>query len=300
VTALASGPVPTSLNDWDLAGVEALCASGYSESDRHDFKFGLPDAKGLTKVVCAFANTFGGFVVLGVSESNDHRFEPKGIEPDSEIYGKFHAKIRVEPEIGVSYPRQIDLPGTMKALYVFEILQSTRRPHLPSPADERVFWKRVGSSCRQMTLEEVRQQMIALEEKREKLALLLIDLYHKQRAVSEQAQVADGYYTGDIFTFDIIDRVVVESYSLLRDDLNSIGALDTLKRNLSLLNAEKQKLLNFMALSYSPESKTDEINKYRSLVQRQLPGVSIIIEQVERSFGEKFGIQNPYRQPFSI
>jgi hypothetical protein len=250
--------------------------------------------------VCAFANTFGGFVVLGVSESNDHRFEPKGIEPDSEIYGKFHAKIRVEPEIGVSYPRQIDLPGTMKALYVFEILQSTRRPHLPSPADERVFWKRVGSSCRQMTLEEVRQQMIALEEKREKLALLLIDLYHKQRAVSEQAQVADGYYTGDIFTFDIIDRVVVESYSLLRDDLNSIGALDTLKRNLSLLNAEKQKLLNFMALSYSPESKTDEINKYRSLVQRQLPGVSIIIEQVERSFGEKFGIQNPYRQPFSI
>lgn len=292
----ATGPVPAALGEWTLSAVEALCAAGYSESDRHDFKYGLPDPKGLTKVSCAFANTFGGFVVLGVRETPAHQFEPIGIDPDSEVYGKFHAKVRAEPEIGVSYPRQIEIPGTSKVLYVFEVLQSTRRPHLPSPADERVFWKRVGSSCRQMTLEEVRQQMLTLEEKREKLALLLIDLSHKLRALSEQSQLGDGQYTGDVFAFDIIDRVVVESYSLLRDDLNSIGALDTLKRSLSLLNAEKQKMLNFLALSYTADSKKAMIKQYRDLVSNQRPSATIIVEQVERSFAEKFGIQNPYKQ----
>lgn len=296
MTSSLTGPVPITLIDWTFAAVKALCAAGYAESDRHDFKFGLPDPRGLTKVACAFANTFGGFVVLGVRETSGHQFEPVGIDPDGEVYGKFHAKIRAEPEIGVSYPHQIEIPDAPKVLYVFEIPQSTRRPHLPTPADERVFWKRVGSSCRQMTLEEVRQQMLNLEEKREKLALLLIDLSHKLRVVSDQTQMADGHYNGDVFTFDIIDRVVVESYSLLRDDLNSIGVLDTLKRRLALLNAEKQKLLNFMALSYSAESKAAEINRYRDLARSLLPQVTIIIEQVERSFAEKFGIWNPYKQ----
>jgi hypothetical protein len=288
--------VPTTLNDWTLAVIEALCAASYSESDRHDFKMALPDPKNMTKVACAFANTFGGFVVLGVRENAQHQFEPIGIDADGEIYGKFHDKIRAVPEIAVSYPRRIDIPASGKVLYVFEVLESMRRPHLPAPADERFFWKRVGSSCRQMTLEEVRQQMLTLEEKREKLGLLLIDLSHKLRAVEEHSQVPDGSYNGDIFTFDLIDRVVIESYSLLRDDLNTIGVLDTLKKRLSLLNAQKQMLLHFMALSYAQEAKTSVANSYRQLARDALPAVTTIVEQIERSFAEKFDIRNPYKQ----
>lgn len=295
MTVSGAGPVPAILGEWTYEAIEALCAAGYSESDRHDFKRGLPDPKGLTKLACALANTFGGFIVLGVGEAADHSFEPVGVEPDGEIYGQFHAKIRAEPEIAVSYPRQIEVPGSTNVLYVFEVLQSTRRPHLPSPADERIFWKRVGSSCRQMTLEEVRQQMLSLEEKREKLALLLIDLFHKQRSLEEQANAPDGEYTGDMFAFDIIDRVVVESYSILRGDVNTIGVLDTLRKQLLLLNAEKQKVLSMMALSYSPEDKVRAINAYRELARSQLPRMSIIVEQIERSFSEKFRVVNPYR-----
>jgi predicted HTH transcriptional regulator len=180
VTSSGLGPVPIILGDWHFEAVKALCAAGYPESDRHDFKRNLPEPKGLTKLACAFANTFGGFIVLGVSETAKRSFEPEGIEPDGEIYGKFHAKIRAEPEIAVSYPRQIEVPNSKNVLYVLEVFQSTRRPHLSSPEDERYFWKRVGSSCRRMTLEEVRQQMLSLEEKREKLSLILIDLLQKR------------------------------------------------------------------------------------------------------------------------
>lgn len=62
-----------------------------------------------------------------------------------------------------------------------------------------------------MTLEEIRYQMNTYEEKLEKLALLLIDLNHKVQSLNAQASLLDNHYNGDIFTFDIIDRVIVEA-----------------------------------------------------------------------------------------
>jgi hypothetical protein len=176
-----------------------------------------------------------------------------------------------------------------------EVPQSPRRPHLPSPIDQRVFWKRQGSDCVQMTLEEIRYQMNTYEEKREKLALLLIDLHHKVRSLGEQAVVRDGHYNGDVFSFEIIDRVVVEAYAVLKADVNIFGALESIKRPLMLLNAEKQKMLTMLTLSYLPEHKNEIINSYRELVAKFVGQVTILTEQIERSLKEKFGVVNPYK-----
>lgn len=289
-------PIPESLNEWTFESVQSLCEFGLPESDRHDFKSGLPDARGLTKLACAFANTFGGFIVFGVAESSTHKFNPIGVDPDGEIYGKLHGKVRAEPEILISYPKLVEIPNSTKVIYIFEILRSTRRPHLPTPADERIFWKRLGPSCCQMTLEEVRAQMVTLEEKREKLTLLLIDLFHKKRSIDEQANVPDAHYTGDVFSFDIIDRAVFEAYSLLQEDIATIGALDTLRKQFLLLNSEKQRVMSMLALSYPEKAKADLVIGYRDLVKSCQPQIENLIEQIERSIGEKFGIFNPYHQ----
>jgi predicted HTH transcriptional regulator len=58
--------IPSTLNDWTYQTIEALCSVGQSESDRHDFKFNLAELHNATKICCAFANTFGGFIVVGV------------------------------------------------------------------------------------------------------------------------------------------------------------------------------------------------------------------------------------------
>jgi hypothetical protein len=112
--------------------------------------------------------------------------------------------VKADPNIAISLPRTISIPTSTKLLYVFEVAQSPRRPHLPSPAEQRTFWKRQGSDCVPMTLEEIRYQMNTYEEKREKLALLLIDLHHKLASLHDQAAMADG----DVFSFEIVDRVV--------------------------------------------------------------------------------------------
>jgi hypothetical protein len=287
--------VPRTLNDWTFEAVRDLCAAGQSESDLHDFKFNLAELKNATKICCAFANTFGGFIVVGVRDAGQRQFEIVGLNPDKELYGNFVAKVRADPDIAISPPKTIAVPVSSKLLYVLEVPQSPRRPHLPTPPDQRVFWKRQGSACVQMTLEEIRYQMNSYEEKREKLALLLIDLHHKLRSVNDQAAVPDGHYNGDTFSFETIDRVVVEAFAILKEDVNTIGALDTLKRRLMMLNSEKQKMLSILTISYSPEYKNEVINNYRQLAQNTLPGVTFLVEQIERSLKEKFGIVNPYK-----
>ncbi|MGN6208099.1 AlbA family DNA-binding domain-containing protein [Asticcacaulis sp.] len=146
--------IPTKLDDWSYENIKYLCTAGSSESDRHDFKFNLPDTKNLTKICCAFANTFGGFIIVGIKDSGHANFEIIGIDADKELYGKFNAKLKASPDITVPRPKIIAAPNSEKLLYVFEIPVSLRRPHLPTPQDERIFWKRQGADCTQMTLEE--------------------------------------------------------------------------------------------------------------------------------------------------
>jgi len=290
----ASRCAPQSAQPRTCFSIAALCTAGRSESDRHEFKFNVAELRNAPKICCAFANTFGGFIVVGVKDAGPGQFEIIGLEPDKELYGKFLAKAKTDPDIAISPAKPISIPSSSKLLYVFEVPQSPRRPHLPSLADQRVFWKRQGSDCVQMTLEEIRYQMNTYEEKREKLALLLIDLHHKLRSLSEQAAVPDGHYNGDVFSFEIIDRVVVEAYAIIKADVNIFGALDSIRRPLMLLNAEKQKMLTIQTLSYGPEFKMETINNYRELVRKFIGQVTMLTEQVERSLKENLGVVNPY------
>lgn len=287
--------IPKTLNEWTYEAISTLCAAGQCESDRHDFKFNLPDPANTTKICCAFANMSGGFIVVGIRDKGSKQFEIVGLDPDKELYGTLLSKVKADPDIGISLPKVIPIPNSTKVLYIFEVPQSPVRPHLPTPADQRVFWKRQGSACVQMTLEEIRYQMNTYEEKREKLALLLIDLHHKLRSLEDEAKLPDDNYSGDIFSFEIIDRVVVEAYTLLKMDVNIFGALDILRRRLMLLNVQKQKMLSMLALSYDTEVKRGQTNRCRELAAQALPPVNLLVEQIERSIGEKFGIANPYK-----
>src|SRR5207247_507807 len=140
-----------------------------------DFKFNLPDAGNLTKICCAFANSQGGFVVVGVKELAGG-FHVEGIAPDGELAKRFADKLHAVPSIDFSSPRDISVPGTSKMIYVFHIPRSAVRPHIPQAPDKGLFWKRTPGGCEHMTYDEIQEQFLRYEERREKLKLLFIEL----------------------------------------------------------------------------------------------------------------------------
>ena len=62
----------------------------------------------------------------------------------------------------ISPPNVISIPDSKNKIYVFEIPKSPKRPHIPSQTEKRYFYKRHGSNCTQMTLEEIRYQIYNL------------------------------------------------------------------------------------------------------------------------------------------
>lgn len=76
--------IPERIEDWTYSKIEDLVINNVNESETHDFKSNIPDSIELTKDCCAFANTKGGFIILGVKEAGQH-FRIAGI-----FYHKFY------------------------------------------------------------------------------------------------------------------------------------------------------------------------------------------------------------------
>ncbi len=286
--------IPNSLAGWTYELIETLCEAGRSESDRHDFKFQLRGIKNLTKTCCAFANSEGGFVILGIADRDRKKFEIAGLDPDKELYGDFLAQVKASPNIEISLPRSISIPGSEKLLYVFEIPRSPRRPHLPTVEEERFFWKREGSSCKRMTLEEIRYQMNNYEEKREKLALLLMELSHIRANLEEELNQQEESYISNKFDLYIFDNVIVQSFSILKGDTKLLINIKLLRRYLERLNAKKQMMLDRIMSDPLLQNVRSQANGYKIEVSMCFDYVMTLANDIEKSLRERLNIAHPY------
>ncbi|OYU46955.1 MAG: hypothetical protein CFE31_19125 [Rhizobiales bacterium PAR1] len=279
--------VPNTLDDWNFDVINTLCQRGNSESDRHDFKGEIRSLHNLTKICCAFSNSYGGFVIVGVSEK-DNNFEITGIDSENEIYSIFCQKIKAEPQISIPYPKIIEIPHSTKFIYVFHIPKSTRRPHLPSMAAERIFWKRREGYCEQMTLEEIRYQMNSYEEKIEKLALLLIELHFQRKLLHSQSLNRSPGYETSKFSIDLIKIVISETYAQMKDEHMFFSCINGIITSLNSLNVKKDYLMNIQSQAYDLTFKNSQVDEYYNsarMVRKDLEAnFNFITSLLERKF----------------
>ena len=126
--------IASRLEDWTYDIIKDMVDKSQGESVSHDFKANIPDVIGLTKDCCAFANTRGGFIILGVKE-HGIQFRIEGISNDKEISNIFGQKIHAVPEIYFDQPKIIFIYGqeylsssVQKATYVTgSIRRASRR-----------------------------------------------------------------------------------------------------------------------------------------------------------------------------
>lgn len=142
-----------SLDDWTIGYVKNIIENHIVENYFFDFKKDLPNADNLTDACCAFANSFGGFIIFGVDNSN---FQIVGLKFDKEFSNKFNSKLRIYPPINFSEPKFLEDPTSGKYLIIFYIHPSDNKPHVHCDQNKRRFLKRTNGGNQLMTYEEIK------------------------------------------------------------------------------------------------------------------------------------------------
>ena len=113
------------------------------ESNKLEFKERFND--GVLKTISAFANTYGGLIIVGVNNKR----EVTGIDTDDKNYQKIIN--RVVNKLGISPNFDFEeLNG--KSILVIEV----RKSHIPISFEGR-YYKRVGNTTREMNFEELKR-----------------------------------------------------------------------------------------------------------------------------------------------
>lgn len=288
--------IPTKLEDWTYEAVQSLIDRNIGESDKHDFKNELPESFTLTKVCCAFANTKGGFIVVGIKEVNS-RFVIEGITNDKELAHDFGQKIRASPTIDFDLPKIIPIPDSHKVLAVFHIPLSPERPHIPSQEDKRIFLKRTNQGNEHMTYEEIRMSFLNYEERREKLKLLYLELLSNieqlkamkiDRASDETSQI---YYSLVTLDSTIISSLLTDLYTIIGKNKDLVTALFTIRENIKVTNNKTRIFFSQAAL---PLSNLPQLAKeHNEFINQKAEVLKPLIEKAIRILEEKFALKNP-------
>jgi hypothetical protein len=228
--------IPTRLEEWTLDVIQEVADSGGNENDVYDFKGDLQDADGQRKIVAAFANTRGGFLIFGVTD--DRKVEGvANVELPRDFGGKL--KNGLEPSVEYRFVPPIAL-GTGRLLYVAEVPRSARGPHAVLLKGSWAFLKRTAAGNNDaMSYEEIRLAFQDTETRRTKLALLSSELAHigwvADRLLQEIGENAptDGLVNDwawmTRYPTTVIDTVLGDAYSLFADKTDIVAALTALR-----------------------------------------------------------------------
>jgi hypothetical protein len=283
--------VPTTLDEWSYEGVTELTQLGRCEGERHDFKFMLPDARNLTKICCAFANSHGGFVVLGVKDRSGH-FLIEGLDPDAEIAKKFADKLHAVPSIDFSSPRDISIPSTSKVIYVFHVPRSALRPHIPQALDQHFFWKRTPGGCEPMSYDEIQEQFLRYEERREKLKLLFVELLLNRENLQQSYVTEPNKYSLITLDSSVLDRLLVDTYSVVQDEQQLIRILLTLRTQIRVANVKAQMFFSQMSLPLDGQTQIAE--NHNKFMKEKADLLLPLIAQAIDILKSRFGLKDPF------
>jgi hypothetical protein len=288
--------IPKKLEEWTYDRIKVLVENNVNESDIHDFKTDIPDipeGEGLTKDCCAFANTKGGFIVLGI-RGKDRRFEIKGIENSSELRHRFGRKINATPTIDFGLPNIINIPASQKVLAVFYIPVSPERPHIPTPIDKRIFWKRTNTGNEQMTYDEIRMNFRNYEERREKLKLLYLELLSNKEQLEGMKVPEDsieGSYSLVSLDSTIIDTLLSDVYSMIAKNSNLVKSLMSLRSENRVINNKIKVFYTQVAL---PMTNLGQITrKHNEYINGKIEELVPLFQAALANLESDFKIKNP-------
>ncbi len=183
-------------------GVKSFCEQGIHEGISLDYKKNFnPDNKKLARSICAFANTYGGLILIGVDEDKDNK--PKtpfiGIDHKKGFEDKITSIIldHISPPIIETEIHVCD-PVEDKTFVVIRVPQSNKTPH--AIYNQTKAYIRTGSRNKQEDLETLatmeqiewlRDQRKKSEELRERICEQAKERYQRLRDLHKEETAGD-------------------------------------------------------------------------------------------------------------
>jgi len=173
--------IPTTVDQWNLDAVRRVASHGVFETDRYDLKEMLPNSRDeggrqrLRRTIAAFANSSGGFLLIGVRDDRALSVDDRVVGVDASVdlpehFGAHASAIEPSPDWSHRTPA-IVLP-TGRLVHVIEIKPSTRGPHGIELDNRWWFTKRTNRGTEFMSREEIRGAFVEDDRRRREIAWL--------------------------------------------------------------------------------------------------------------------------------
>ena len=278
--------IPKKLNEWNIEVILTLLRQGYHECEYFDFKEMLPhknDERGKNRLIraCgAFANQNGGYLVYGITDA-------KTIQPELRIVG-VNSSIDFPEQFG-NYPLKLNPSVQWEFLnppikltngnfvHIIEIKPSLFKPVAYEEIEKGWFFsKRTNKGDELMSYEEIKLNFMNFYEKKIKLQLLLSELNNIRRNCNElnisQEQIST-HYSLVKFNLKIIETVLSDTYTILYNEHDLIGALDSLRSTCQIANNKIDLFLASVMLPLS--NKNETIKSHNEFINDKIPAVII-------------------------
>ena len=287
--------IPESLDNWDIENLNRLVSLRDIESERFDFKG--PDFKELANHFCAFANYFGGQMVLGVKEEKRNGFlvgfKKVGFNIGREDWVRNevnNAMVNVDPPPTVNFKSLYDNNSIYPVLKIEG--KDIRKPYGVRGSGQ--FFIRIGAATVPASRTVVLNLFSNLQEKQNILRRFLMCVNMLDESIMFMTEALQKVEVSEIIKIAPIDLSLIKTamtsaeWFLVEHDLlgghvetNYIksGRLYSYLQELEVLNiyinaynieidqARKSKLKTFMVETqyWSPES--DKVKQFRAFLK---------------------------------
>lgn len=161
-------------------------------------RFSNPARDGLAKEIVALANAYGGAVVVGIDETDDHPKRARG--PDPVLIPRIAACAEqmqqaldnlIDPPLAVFEVRGIEQPGgDGEGVLIIRTGSSTRAPH--GHGRPPLAYMRRGSRSEPMTMRDLQSVLFETRTRGERVSALLDE---RQRVLAEMVRRGPGSIT---------------------------------------------------------------------------------------------------------
>lgn len=282
--------IPSRLDEWTIAHVEALVSNVRSEDQDFDFKGAaiLTEVSGiaaLSKAAAAFANGRGGSIIIGVRDSEPRRIE--GVKVDAELAKRVHDRIKVYPPITYPAPRAIPWKDGLSVIVV-DIPASTEGPHASVADKLAAFYVRTHAGAEPMSWPAIRDAMVRADDRQRYVEILLGELQQhnltaRAHRIANMTQGPDFPET-QTFELDLTKTALAALYPWIAKDPHLGPEMSRLLARMSYINGQVQAMIIDTAL------RPDHLHQWRGRMSVVCLGFRDRAVQVDAGLRLVFGM----------